>query len=554
MADDDDCTSYSNMLSQDFDLENFDFDAFLTSDPSQATDTTPDVKQKPASAFSTGKKRRSDGAVQPCINRKRIKHSHVCAIHQPPSSKVVTRCYGTRLRKVRREGTKCKNIVATYVEEQLPVCKQHRTQVMKMKHCEAILECGFTCNEIVPWKPHGYPLCESHWSQGECYFLALPVEIRLMIYGYLLPDKLVPHTPEAKWKRNRNSTAIFRVHKTIHEEIVDSFYGQAIFDIGITNLCNGTPSISMCYAFEGLQFKSALSDYQMQLMLLERQNMQRVTQARAAASRSTPPQPPLRKTLSKDAKFNFTPWQPSLSLRYFQQIRSFHIKITFDTRKNFPYVSNGSQSAEKILVEANRNVLCDYLHRVVECLVTNNQIPLRKVDISISIHGIKNDDENQANSEAITHCQGLIKPIQRLRTNIANIVSLTRIDNGNKKVQIFPVHAEKDSSIARFVQSCCLELTDQAVPPPKSLVLTQFDQLTAILSQMSQYPFWRIADIEEMEFLLNNGRSAREANDIKAMMSVFRSASDMLKTYHFAHQDFMNQMKQSIDLMRTIKK
>jgi hypothetical protein len=547
----------SNMPIQDLDLNDFDFDAFLNWESFQATDTSVGVQQKQVPALSAGKKRSSNGASQPRIKRQKVKHSHVCDVHQPPSSEPAVKCFGKWSRMGPYKGARCERMVATFVDGQLPVCAQHRAQVMRMTRCEAVLECGFPCNEIVPWKLHGYPLCEAHWSQGKCYFLELlPVEIRRMIYRYLIPDQPVP----ARWFGTRIlredrapvSTAIFRVSKTIHEDVADLFYDQTTFDIDVTNEqyrnAAAAPSISMCYAKDE---RGLIGDYQMQLMLLEQQNRTPLARPRAAASRTTSSRPTLQKISATGVKYDFTPWQPSLSLRYFQRIRSFRINITFDTPKSSPSAGNSLQSAETILAEADRNLLCDYLHRLVERLVTNNQVPLRNLDISICVRGISDGDDAQANSKAIAHCQALINPIRRLRTRAASVVSLIRTGDGNREIDMLPVHPKEEDSINKFVQSCCAELTDLLVPPPRSPVLVQFGQLVEVVSQMGQHPFWRETDIEEIEFLLNNGRSAREANDIKAMMSVFSDVFDMLKKYNSDHQDFMKQMKQSFEKMRS---
>jgi hypothetical protein len=545
----------SDIPSQALDLEDFDFDSPLTWYLSQVTDTSVGVQHKQVPALSTGKKRRSNGATQPRIKRQRIKHSHVCDVHQLPSSKPAVRCFGKWSRMGPYKGARCERTVATFVDGQLPVCSQHRAQVMKMMRCEAILECGFLCNEIVPWKPHGYPLCEAHLSQGKCYFLELPVEIRLMIYQYLIPDKPVP----ARWVGTRIlredstpvTTAILRVNKTIHEEVADLFYGQSTFDIDVTygrdRNAAATPSISICYAKNDTVL---IGDIQMQLMLLEQQNRTRLMSASTAASRTTPSRPTLRKVLATGVKYDFTPWKPSLSSRYFQRIRSFRINIIFDTPKSSPSANNSSGSVETILAEADRNLLCDYLHQLVEGLVTNNQIPLRNLDISIRVQGISDGGDAQANSKAIAHCRALLNPIRRLRTRTASIVSLIRTGNGNGEINMLSVPPKEEDSINEFVQSCRAELTDLLVPPPRSPVLARFGQLTEILSQMSQHPFWRETDVEEMEFLLNNGRSAREANDMKAMMSVFREVFDMLKKYNSDHQDFMKRIKQSVETMQ----
>ncbi len=539
----------NNIPTQDL-LEDFDFEAFLNWDLSDTAGPSDGMQQNQVPELPAGKKRRSKGVTQPRIKRQRIQHSHICDVHPPPSSRPAVRCFGKRSRMGPHKGTRCERMVATIVNGQLPVCAQHRVQVIKMTRCEAVLECGFSCNEIVPWKPHGYLLCEAHWSKGKCHFLELPVEIRLIIYQYLIPDQPVQArrsgTRSLRQDRTPVHTAIFRANKTIHEEVADLFYGQTTFDIDVTNEHDinavATPSISMCYAKDEKVF---LEDYQMQLMLLEQRRV------RTAMSRTTPSRVTRQRRLATGIKHVFTPWQPALSLQYFQRIRYFRINIAFNTPKRLPSASNSSQAAETILAEAERNLLCDYLHRLVESLVTNNQAPLRNLDISIRVQGISDDDDARANSKAILHCQALVKPIRRLRSRTASLVSLIRTGDGFREINMLPIHSKEEDSINSFVQSCCTELTDSLVPPPRSPVLVRFGQLAELVSQMCEHPFWRETDIEEMEILLSNGRSAREANDVKALVSVFRDVFDKLKKYNSDHQEFMKQMKQSYEIIQS---
>lgn len=542
----------SNIPFQDI-TEDFDFDAFLHWDPPEAGAPSVGMQQHQVQTLPTGKKRRSNGTTQPRMKRPRIQHSHICDIHEPPSSNPAVRCFGKKSRMGPHKGTRCERMVATIVEGELPVCAQHRAQVIKMTRCEALLECGFSCNEIVPWKAYGYPLCEAHWSKGKCYFLELPVEIRLLIYQYLIPDQPVQARrsgPQSLRKdRTPVYTAIFRANKTIHEEVADLFYGHTTFNIDVTNEHEnnraGMPKISMCYARDERLF---LTDYQMQLLLLQQQQ-----RARTALHRTAPSHPTRQIRFATGIKHLFTPWQSTLSSQYFRRIRYFRINITFITPRKPPSASHSSQAAETILAEAERHLLCDYLHRMVEGLVTTgNQAPLRNLDISVRVHGVSDDDDARANSKAMVHVQALVKPIRRLRSRTANVVSLIRSSDGFKEVNLLPIHSKEEHPISRFVQSCCAELTDPPLkPPPKSAVLMRFGQLADLVSQMCEHPFWREPDMEEIEILLSNGRAAREANDIKALISVFRDVFEKLRKYNADHQEFMKQMKQSYEIMRS---
>ena len=528
----------SDLPTQNVDLGLFDFDAFLKWEFPEATEPSIGIQQSQAQVLPIEKKRGLNDTTQPCVKRARIQHSHICDIHRPLNTKAVARCFGSRSRLGRHKGTRCERMLSTYVDGQLPVCVHHKSQVMKMMHCEATLKCGSSCNEIAPWKPHGYVLCEAHLSLGQCYFMELPVEIRMVILQYLIPARPV----QARWhgapnhRRDRTpvTESIFRVSKKVHEEVADLFYAGRIFEIDVTNERDrnavATPNVFMCHARD--DGVSQLS-------------------GRTAATKTRPSRPARQRSLGPGIKHEFTSWQPSLSLRCFQRIRSFRINITFEAPKMYQTLSDSSETTKTAPVVAERNLLCDYLHQVVESLVTNIEAPLQNLDISICIQGFPRNDDDRADSEAIEHCQALLNPIRRLRSRTANIVSLTRTGHGSREIDVLSVYPKEKDLVNIFVQSCCAELTGSLLPPPRSPILVRFGQLAEVVSKMSQHPFWRETDLEDMESLLSIGRSARETNDMKALVSVFQDVFHKLNKYNSDHLDFMMQMKQSCEKVRS---
>jgi hypothetical protein len=195
-------------------------------------------------------------------------------------------------------------------------------------------------------------------------------------------------------------------------------------------------------------------------------------------------------------------------------------------------------------------MLCDYSHRLVDCFLENKQLPLRNLDITICIRGLPIGDEAKANSEGIAHCVALMNPIRRLRTHTASVISFKRTLSGDTETSMLPTSPEEEDLNHKSVQSCRTELTESPIPPQRSPILVRFAQLAGIVSRMSQHPFWREEDVEEMEFVLNNGRSARENDDMKAMMSAFQEVFEMLKKYNADHQEFIKKMNQCFAMMR----
>jgi hypothetical protein len=416
---------------------------------------------------------------------------------------------------------------------------------MEMMRCQGLLGSGFPCNTIAPWKPHGYPLCKAHWSQGKCYFMELPVEVRLLIYSYIAPDKSVP---VVCWNLRKDwsgvSTALFCVNKTIHDEYAGVFYGKTTFEVEITNRAAGVPpSIFMCPSKTGRV--SANEIYRRQLFLLEQHNRARGFNQGPGTGRATSSPLRLPEGVALNTINDFAPWKPPLSLRYFQKIRSFHIRIEFYTVKT-PRLIRDRPTTDAIPTEVDRNLLSDYSHRFIHCLLANKQSPLPNLDITICIRELVGD-EARANYEGIAHCQALINPMRRLRTHTASIISFNRII-GEKEISMLPPSPKGEHLADKFVQDFCAEITKSPIPQ-RSPILITFAQLAEIVSRMSQHPFWS-DHVEEMESILSNGRSARETQDVEAMMSAFREVFEMHKKYNADHREFIKKMNRCFAMMR----
>jgi hypothetical protein len=493
-------------------------DFFLPLEAPQAADILEEsLEQKPATP-SKGKKRRSNDINQPRPKRQRLQHSHVCELHRPPESKPSARCFGRWSAAGPYKGARCDKTVTTVISDQLPVCSSHRAQAMKMVRCQGPLSCGLPCNEIAEWKPHGYPLCNEHWSQGKCYFLdLLPIEVRLMIYRYLTPDQPVSSRWCSDWlrgDRSKVSAALFRVNKAIHNEYVHVFYGETTFQVRVANVQKGDPStsISMCYS-------------------------------------TSPPSRTAQEKQSPLLQYDLAPWKPSLAKQYFQQIRSFHIEIVFDTLK-VPLHTNSASAAESILAEADRNLICDQLHRLVDCLSASDQLPLRNLDVSIRIQGLRSLDKTKANAEATAHCLKLMNPLRRLRSRTVNVVSFVRLSNLLNEVNLLSTASDEEGSAASEVCIFRAEMTGSDVPLQTTFMLVRFGQIANLISKMARHPNWLDSDKEEMEILLNHARSAREKNDMKAMGTALHSTVEMLKRFNSGHQSFIKEIQGCLMQMR----
>ena len=135
----------------------------------------------------------------------------------------------------------------------MPTCKIHQKQQMPARRCQACLRCGFECGRLFPWEPHGFRFCIVHRRDLKiCYFFNIPEELRLCVYRFLLPDKIIParygNSRHLKTNGERVYTAILRVNKQIHEEVIGLLY-RTTFTIVVSGnrmkMCNLTNEFAL---------------------------------------------------------------------------------------------------------------------------------------------------------------------------------------------------------------------------------------------------------------------------------------------------------------------
>lgn len=181
----------------------------------------------------------------------------------------------------------------------MPTCKLHQDQLKPSALCRVPLPCGFECARLCVWRPHSYSRCPTHIDcPMTCYFLKIPIELRVRIYGYVLPDLDIPanwqyHSDELRSDNNRTSICmgLLRVNRQIHDEAIGLLYGCRTFTIQLSG-----SGLSMCNSLQRQSQQNpnppgshSLQDYQMQLMLLEQQNKRRLLMARNHTSSAKGP-------------------------------------------------------------------------------------------------------------------------------------------------------------------------------------------------------------------------------------------------------------------------
>ncbi|KAL5445556.1 hypothetical protein PMIN07_010098 [Paraphaeosphaeria minitans] len=88
-----------------------------------------------------------------------------------------------------RNSHHAKNLHSTF----LPTCYTHKDQQSYAGWCQLIQEDGERCGRLFRWTPPYFELCAEHQGHPDtpCYFMKLPLELRLEVFRYLLPSRAI---------------------------------------------------------------------------------------------------------------------------------------------------------------------------------------------------------------------------------------------------------------------------------------------------------------------------------------------------------------------------
>ncbi|KAF2735115.1 hypothetical protein EJ04DRAFT_552172 [Polyplosphaeria fusca] len=123
----------------------------------------------------------------------RLAHPIPAVLDPKDPESFLRRCSGfnkkTNLRcnaPIGRNSPHAKSLHFTY----LPTCHAHRDQLTYAGRCQ-FKENGDLCARLFRWIPPNFELCEEHQGHPDtpCYFMKLPLELRLDVFRYLLPSK-----------------------------------------------------------------------------------------------------------------------------------------------------------------------------------------------------------------------------------------------------------------------------------------------------------------------------------------------------------------------------
>lgn len=412
-----------------------------------------------------------------------------------------------------------------------------------------------------------FQLCPDHLDVPKtCYFFKIPMEMRLRIYRLLLPDVLIParrYGTSLRVNGEHTRMEILRVNRQIHDEATSLLYGTGSFNIEVSanglNMCNkfdqGRPAVNQCNIWQSyhqgapvpnMNFSGppnngnhALQDYQMQLMLLEQQNKQRLMFARQtqnsialpgpSSSIAAPPypppppsptHPPTQPFIQYPIPYTTTAlgpvWNCPLAPHYFNLIRHFRINILFPSTQQL----NTSYPLLPHLASSRLYTHSDVLHTLIGRLLL---LPHRISSLSIRI---KFADTYSQRSETIYASQFLLRPFRRLANVITPSVSAIKIMSyqSGPEIDILPTLGNysswpDDANLLVFLREWEGDLKGvrPAMPAGGSRVFDAYWRLEGMVKGIRAH-YWGLQGewglgISRMEDLLGVARVCREDGD-----------------------------------------
>lgn len=106
------------------------------------------------------------------------------------------RCSGYNKKKnvrcsavIGRNSHHVKNAHSTF----LPTCYTHKDQQSYAGWCQFMQQNGQRCGRLFRWTPPYFELCAEHQGHPDapCYFMKLPLELRMEVFRYLLPSRAI---------------------------------------------------------------------------------------------------------------------------------------------------------------------------------------------------------------------------------------------------------------------------------------------------------------------------------------------------------------------------
>jgi hypothetical protein len=366
-----------------------------------------------------------------------------------------------------------------------------------------------------------------------CLFIEIPVELRLQIYSYLLPDRCIPvifRGSSLRSDRAKVQTAIMRVSRQIYVEASTILYGSVSFSLGVTpysmTMCDVTEYFTK--AMEELNLlhlrynRGAVGEYERQLMALDQHNqrrllMERQQQDRVAPQRQNFPDPNFRPNLN-----------PAISKASFCKIRSFRVEIALTPRRRLRS-SRVAKHNHYDFLERVAYTTCDSLHKIIARLETVRP-HIRNLEISIWV-----EDMYMKRDEALAAVQVLLRPFRRLRNvskpRVCSVVSSYRHSEAAAaplNTVLFPdpmnQETEADLRLENYLRCWEKEISSCEPAPELSAISTTYWQLEKLV-----HSFLKISS--SFDSLLHAAKVAREAEDLPRLKETMEEVMNIWYDY-----------------------
>lgn len=512
-----------------------------------------------------------------------IIHRQTCVLHDDEQTSI---CSGTL-----KNGGNCSHkATGPPVAHMMPTCKIHRDQLKVSGWCRATLPCGFECGRLFNWKPYGFQLCSGHREYSmTCYFLKIPVELRLRVYQFLLPDRPIParfwNSRELTTDSEKVCTAILRVNHQIHDEVAGLLYGTRVFTIELSghslSMCNSTGSLirhgvscrsnsnvlqvyqaQPMLSQQGISSRGnhALQDYQMQLMLLEQQNKRRVMIARTSNPTLPNIQLGTRSVIPHQYReIELEPvWSPPLSERYFNMIQFFLIKIEVSssmtagaTNHQAHLLSNENAANEKAF-ELMLYDCCDSLHGLIG-RIQLIQRPIANIVIAIEFY-----NADMQRDEVFFAAKLLLQPFRRLHDIVRpEVLSITTSDAPNLGKALLMrdwISSATDETFADYLKCWSRDLSNPQPSFECPQVLEAYWKLEKLLFRIENHCPNANPKICQFGDLLHAARIAREADDLAHFKEIWDRVVNIWLDIVESQRDFESNVEQSINAIYDIVK
>jgi hypothetical protein len=495
-----------------------------------------------------------------------IVHRQTCMLHD---NERTTMCSGTL-----RKGGNCVNkATSPRVPGMMPTCKIHQDQLKMSGWCRAPLPCGFECGRLFEWKPHGFQLCPGHSEYPmTCYFLKIPMELRLRVYRFLLPDRPIPagfkYSSDLTTDDDGVYTAILRVNHQIHDEAAYLLYSTRVFTIELfrnrLSMCNSANKFDPYWALA--HGNRLVQYYQMRLMLLEQSNKRRLLRARQEQDNingesnptSTTPirvigaiQLPTRSSTPYTYGEIEPVWHPPLGERYFNMIRSFRIVIVFPPSEgpnSAIYRAHGplnTDTANHKVLECRLYNYCDCLHRLVGRLRLI-QAPIAHLEISIRF-----GNTYITRDKVFFTAQLLLQPFRHLRNVAIPVILSITVKNFQGRETKLPIQDWSSSAAGRtfvdYLKCWSRDISSSQLSFKCPQVFETFWQLEKLISSIIEHSHYAAPEFYQLEDLLHAARIAREAEDLTCFREIWDRVVNIWFDYLNSQKDFQSNVERSIN-------